>query len=161
MFGLSLYRQNKRVIEVLCFLTSALNRAMCDWDPISDEHNATPAHSQTALLCRTEWVSESRCESSAGTVYECVLVSHPSSVSLMMSQISMLSVQSSFCSEPSVAFSVRNQTKLRSVTDTNKHMQDKTFHPGGSTHSVTNSIPATWPSLELKCLFWCFNIYNA
>ncbi len=44
-----------------------------------------------------------------------------------------------------------------SITDTNKHMQDKTFNPGGSTHSVTNSIPAT--CLELKCLFWWFNIY--
>lgn len=34
---------------------------------------------------------------------------HPSSVSLMMSQISMLRAQSSLCREPSVAFSVEKK----------------------------------------------------
>ena len=37
---------------------------------------------------------------------------HPSSVSLMMSQISMLRAQSSLCREPSVAFSVEEKPQI-------------------------------------------------
>ncbi len=97
------------------------------WEPISDgaqRYDSTFSQSaaQTALSYWTSqweslWVISRRCV--------CVLVSHPSSVSLMMSQISMLSVQSSFCREPSVAFSVRNKPHTDQqavpITDTNKH----------------------------------------
>lgn len=88
------------------FGLSAVNGARRDSEnPLLVKYIATTAHSQSVCPQKTECVSESRCVQ----VCVCVLVSHPSSVSLMMSQISMLSVQSSFCREPSVAFSVRNK----------------------------------------------------
>ena len=55
-------------------------------------------------------------------------LTYPSSVSLMMSQISMLRAQSSLCREPSVAFS---EEKEPPVTKAREVQEDKLKHWGG------------------------------
>lgn len=57
---------------------------------------------------------------------------HPSSVSLMMSQISMFNVQSSLCREPSVAFSANSERKLLYISPGIRGLAEKSgdrMHP--------------------------------
>lgn len=61
---------------------------------------------------------------------------YPSSVSLIMSQISMFNVQSSLCREPSVAFSVKSERKQIYISPGNRGPWQETEGARSTTFSA-------------------------